>query len=101
MTDEQQARPQGPADPHGPGGIDAPAPPGGPQRADAPAGPDSPGTPAPDPGGQVQRVTKREGTGDVPPPRGDRRDQGDVEQAEQLVNAETAQDEPSDGSGGE
>jgi hypothetical protein len=102
VTDDQQARPQGPEDPHGPGGIDAPAPPGGPQRADAPAGPDTPGTPAKDPGEHVQRVTKPEGTGSVPPPQSEQHgDQRDVEQATQLENAQTAQDEPSDGSGGE
>ena len=66
--------PQGPTDPHGPGGADAPAPPGGPQRTDTPADDSD---------------------------RPDEREQGDAARALQEENAETSLDEPSDGSGGE
>jgi hypothetical protein len=43
MTERPHDEPQGPTDPHGPGGADAPPPPGGPQRTDTPGpqtGPD-------------------------------------------------------------
>jgi hypothetical protein len=106
--DDEKSTPQGPVDPHGPGGIDAPAPPGGPQRTDAPSGPDTPGEPGRDPGPGTERVTKRpeppggsvapEDVRDQPGHRPDARDpEGDAERAAQLENAETSQDEPSDG----
>jgi hypothetical protein len=75
---------------------DSPQPPGGPQRTDAPAGPDTPGEPALDPGPKPPA----EGSG-IPAAHGDEREQGDDERALQEENAETALDEPSDGSGGE
>ena len=68
-----QSSPQGPTDPQGEGGIDAPAPPGGPQRTDSPAGPDTPGNLELD------------------------SDQTDSERRQQLENAETSLDQPSDG----
>ncbi len=111
MTDEKST-PQGPPDPHGPGGIDAPAPPGGPQRTDAPSGSRTPGEAAQDPGPGTERVTKpedpaggtvaREDIHDRPRTRTDERDPaGDPEKEAQLENAGTSLDEPSDGSGGE
>jgi hypothetical protein len=102
--------PQGPENPAGPGGIDAPAPPGGPQRADAPSGGASPGTPAAPPPGTAPGGAAHEGGADgrqraqevdPPAPEADRPDQRDPQAAEQRVNAQTAQDQPSDGSGGE
>ena len=45
MSEQEKDRPQGPTDPHGPGGADAPPPPGGPLRTDAP-GPQNPHPPA-------------------------------------------------------
>jgi hypothetical protein len=74
--------PQGPVDPHGPGGADAPAPPGGPQRTDTPDGPY--GRP---PG---------EHDSELPDEDDDARDR-----VVQEENAGTSLDEPSDGSGGE
>jgi hypothetical protein len=73
---EHDDRPQGPIDPHGPGGADAPPPPGGPQRTDTPQGPY--GTP---PG---------EHDDDLP-------DEADAvtDPATQAENAGTALDEPS------
>ncbi len=103
MTD--QDKPQGPTDPSGPGGLDAPAPPGGPQRTDAPAGPDTPGEARQDPGPGTTRVTRPEGDSEagvaVRTHSDDRDPSGDRDRAEQIENAETSLDEPSDGSGGE
>jgi hypothetical protein len=87
-------QPQGPTDPHGEGGIDAPAPPGGPQRTDAPSGGATPGEPAPDPGPEVERVTKREdGEAHEPEPAGN--GQSPAEQEWQAENAASSQDQPS------
>jgi hypothetical protein len=72
VTEADPERPQGPTDPHGPGGIDAPPPPGGPQRTDQPQ--------QPGPGEEE--------------PRPD-------EDALQAENAGTSLDQPSDNSGGE
>ena len=83
--DIPQDTPQGPVDPHGPGGADAPPPPGGPQRTDTPDGPY--GTP---PG---------EHDSELPSP--DDREDRTRDRACQEENAETSLDEPSDGSGGE
>ena len=97
--DDEKNTPQGPVDPHGPGGIDAPAPPGGPQRTDAPAGSHTPGEPGQDPG--VERPKPGGGSVETET-KGDARDpQDDPDKAAQLENAETSLDEPSDGSGGE
>jgi len=81
--DTTQDTPQGPVDPHGPGGADAPPPPGGPQRTDTPAGPY--GTP---PGEHDSELPDED---DDPSP----------DRAAQEENAGTSLDEPSDGSGGE
>lgn len=91
---EQQDSTQGPADPTGPGGIDAPTPPGGPQRTDAPDAPVVPGEPAQDTGPGVARVTKRE-DGEAPSPTPP--DPGQDTDAAQLQqeNAETSLDQPS------
>ncbi|MFC6288224.1 hypothetical protein ACFP3Q_14200 [Nocardioides sp. GCM10027113] len=74
--------------------LDAPAPPGGPQRADAPDGPVTPGEPAPDPGPEVQRVTRRE-EGEAHEPGPGEEGQSQVEAALQAENAETSLDQPS------
>ena len=87
-------QPQGPTDPHGEGGIDAPAPPGGPQRTDAPSGGATPGQPAPDPGPEVERSTKREG-GEAHEPEPAGNGQSPAEQAWQAENAASSQDQPS------
>jgi hypothetical protein len=78
--------------------LDAPKPPGGPQRGDAPDGGTTPGTEATEPGPQVDRVSKRDDTHDVPAvatPTHDERDQEDADEAVQLENAETSLDQPS------
>ena len=75
--------------------LDAPTPPGGPQRGDAPDGGTTPGTEATEPGPGVDRVTKRDGTHDIPSPTHDERDQEDAAEAVQLENAETSLDQPS------
>ena len=97
MSDDDKDQPQGPVDPHGPGGSDAPAPPGGPQRTDAPAGPTSPGEPARDSGEPTEH-------GQEPVGGRDDRDeptQDERHRQQQEENAGTHLDEPSDGSGGE
>ena len=92
--DDTPDRPQGPTDPHGPGGLDAPAPPGGPQRSDAPSGGQTPGEPAQDPGPGTQRVTRDEG-GDAEEPTPDRWTQSEAAHDLQEENAETHLDQPS------
>jgi hypothetical protein len=81
--------------------LDAPRPPGGPQRGDAPGGgstPDAtPGTAAAEPGPDVDRVSKRDDSHDIPPVTHDERDAGDADEAVQLENAETSLDQPSEG----
>jgi hypothetical protein len=92
-VDEQSAEAQ----------LDAPKPPGSPVRGDAPDGawtPGRPGTPGEgdhlDPGPEVQRVTRDEGPGDVPPPtHDDDREQPADEAARQEHNAGTTEDQPS------
>ena len=97
MSDDDKDQPQGPVDPHGPGGIDAPAPPGGPQRTDAPAGPTSPGEPARDSGEPTEHGQEPVGGRDD----GDEPTQDEPHRQQQEENAGTHLDEPSDGSGGE
>ena len=118
MTSTDQ--PTGPENPRGADGPDAPAPPGGPQRSDAPAGSTSPGGPAqtadgPEPEAHADSsgAASPSGQGDETPgspapaaemPDGSGTPRTQTEQAnEQLQeeNAETALDQPSDGSGGE
>ena len=105
--DEQSAdRPTGPLDPRGPEGPDAAAPPGGPLRSDEPgthdggrlAG-DSPAGGTPDP----EQATRPEDPQPEPPDGTvHARTQTDqVNEELQEENAETALDQPSDGSGGE
>ncbi len=98
MSDDDKDTPQGPIDPHGPGGIDAPAPPGGPQRSDAPAGPDTPGEAAPDPGEPTRHGGEPVGGAQAD---ADEPTQDEQHRAQQEENAGTSLDEPSDGSGGE
>ena len=91
MDAQDRETPQGPADPHGQGGIDAPTPPGGPQRTDAPATGETPGENAPDPG-----PDDPSGGGQVPEPvRDPDAVASDEERAEQVENAETSLDQPS------
>lgn len=90
-------------------GLDAPTPPGGPQRGDAPDGSTTPG----DAGGSASEPEVHAGTApdesssDVTPePTADgavhATSQADqVNEELQEENAETALDQPSDGSGGE
>ncbi len=102
--------PTGPEHPRGPAGPDAPAPPGGPQRADTPAGAGTPGgtaEPAQHPPAPVhaRRDTGRD-AGTAPEPTADgeihaRTQTEQVNEELQEENAETALDQPSDGSGGE
>jgi hypothetical protein len=100
QADKGQDKPQGPVDPHGPGGQDAPAPPGGPLRTDdAPASAPTPGTPAQDPGPSVERVSKPDDDqtpDDVPAPTHEGGAEQDAdERALQEENAETSLDQPS------
>jgi len=114
MSDSAGAQddvPTGPANPRGASGPDAPTPPGGPQRADAPEGSASPGDPSPvtDPEPEMHP-----GQAEVPPSPADSQPEptadGEIHAATQTdqvngeiqeENAETALDQPSDGSGGE
>jgi hypothetical protein len=108
-TAEQQDQPTGPPNPRGASGPDAPAPPGGPQRSDAPQGPGTPGGPQdpptqPEP--EVHPSSTPDGPQTIPAPTSDgeihARTQADqVNEELQEENAETALDQPSDGSGGE
>jgi hypothetical protein len=91
VSEPEKDSPQGPVDPHGPGGIDAPAPPGGPQRTDSPQGDRTPGEPAQDPG-----TPRPEPGGPGPADEAPDEDRGLQEE-----NAATALDEPSDNSGRE
>jgi hypothetical protein len=79
--------------------LDAPRPPGGPQRSDAPDGGTTPGatpgTGAREPGPEVDRVSKRDDSHDIPPVTHDEREQGSADEAVQLENAETSLDQPS------
>ena len=91
-------------------GPDAPAPPGGPQRGDAADGSRTPGGPA-DP--DTTPEPEAHATGDAAPdgspspePTADgeihaRTQTDEVNEQLQEENAETALDQPSDGSGGE
>ena len=76
---------------------DQPAPPGGPQRRDEPSGTRTPGDPAPDPGPEVQRVTRDEGgtAPDVPEPEVTEPVQDEAAREVQEENAETSLDQPS------
>ena len=87
--------PTGPENPRGPAGPDAPAPPGGPLRSDEPAGTTSPGGPEQP---EVHPSSPPDG------PDGEIHARTQAEQANEELqeeNAETALDQPSDGSGGE
>ncbi|WP_372729714.1 hypothetical protein [Nocardioides sp.] len=84
--------------------LDAPTPPGGPQRTDAPDGDQVPGTPAPDPGPEVERVTKPGDSAGVAAGSSDAGDSGtsgegpgqsDAAAEAQAENAETSLDQPS------
>ncbi len=68
--------------------LDKPTPPGGPNRTDAPEGPFSPGTPAVDPGPEVERVTKRSDAPAPPPEHDGDREQSPQEASRQEENAE-------------
>ena len=89
-------------------GLDAPTPPGGPQRGDVPDGPVSTGEAGgSSPEGAVHPDTSEDDSSDVTPePTADgtvhATSQADqVNEELQGENAETALDQPSDGSGGE
>jgi len=97
-----------------PTGLDAPTPPGGPQRGDAAGGSDTPGGSAePETGSQPEaHPTSTSDQQTIPGPASGTEPTADGEihartQAEQVneelqeENAETALDQPSDGSGGE
>ncbi len=72
-----------------PGDLDEPTPPGGPLRGDAPSGAGSPGTPATEPGPEVERVTKRGDTGASAPQGGaSRPEQSSADAERQRANAE-------------
>ena len=119
MTDTTQESATGPVNPRGPAGPDAPAPPGGPQRTDSPAGTTSPGGPEQPEQLQpeVHPSSPPDGPATIPPPPepgpapanaeppdGEIHARTQTEQANeelQRENAETALDQPSDGSGGE
>ena len=75
--------------------LDAPTQPGGPQRTDAPDGHRVPGTPAQDPGPEVERVTKPKGDGQAPTPSGEGEEQSDAARERQEQNAESSLDQPS------
>ena len=102
--------PTGPENPRGPAGPDAPAPPGGPQRGDAPAGTTSPGGsgqpevhPSSPPDGPAT-VPAPDEPDPFPGPDGEIHARTQAEQVNEELqeeNAETALDQPSDGSGGE
>jgi hypothetical protein len=102
--------PTGPANPRGPAGPDAPAPPGGPQRSDAPAGSTSPGGPEQpeghpsSPPDGPDTLPAPDAPAPFPGPDGEIHARTQAEQANEELqeeNAETALDQPSDGSGGE
>ena len=112
---------QGPANHHAGADLDAPTPPGGPQRQDAADGPFAPGgpftpaqpgtpkppegsepTPQPDP--DIHPSSPPDGPGTIPSPDNPEPEpapRATDEHPVQRENAETAQDQPSDGSGGE
>ncbi len=102
----------GPENPRSDAGPDAPAPPGGPQRTDAADGSTTPGGPArpdtePDREAHAHGASGQSGRGTdspTPEPTADgeihARTQADqVNEQLQEENAETALDQPSDGSG--
>ncbi len=103
-----QDAPTGPENPRAAAGPDAPAPPGGPQRSDAAAGRTTPGGPEnprtePEP---EAHATGGDDPGSSPEPTADgeihaRTQTEQVNEELQEENAETALDQPSDGSGGE
>ena len=111
---ESTDAPTGPENPRGSSGPDAPAPPGGPQRADAPEGSTSPGGPdqnRTEPEAEAH-PTSSEGDRSAPAPASATEPTADGEihartQTDQVneelqeENAESALDQPSDGSGGE
>jgi hypothetical protein len=111
----QDDSPTGPLNPRGKTGPDAPAPPGSPLRSDAPQGTSSPGGPEdPDTGPEpeVHPSSTPDGPQTIPASEPEPEPTADGEihartQAEQVneelqeENAETALDQPSDGSGGE
>jgi hypothetical protein len=89
--------------------LDAPTPPGGPQRTDAPDGSASPGRAggaAPEPEVHAGTAADESSSDVTPEPTADgtvhATSQADqVNEELQEENAETALDQPSDGSGGE
>ena len=89
-----------------PAGPDAPAPPGGPQRSDAPAGNTTPGGPQDPPRHPEPEAHPHVESQGSPEPTSDGKIHArtQTEQANEELqeeNAETALDQPSDGSGGE
>lgn len=90
-------------------GLDAPTPPGGPQRGDAPDGSVTPGAAGgsdPEPAAHPGTAADDSSSDVTPEPTADgsvhATSQADqVNEEMQEENAETALDQPSDGSGGE
>ena len=115
MTDAaQHDEPTGPENPRGASGPDAPAPPGGPQRSDAAEGtttPAGPAAPATQPEPEVHPSSTPDGPQSIPEPESPeptadgeihaRTQTEQVNEELQEENAESALDQPSDGSGGE
>jgi hypothetical protein len=115
MTETRQDTPTGPANPHAAPGPDAPTAPGGPQRSDGFSGSSRPGEPDEDPTTaepEIHPSSLPDGPQTIPAPPSRRDPTSDGEthprtQTEQVneelqeENAETALDQPSDGSGGE
>lgn len=104
---QQGDTPSGPENPRGDAGPDAPAPPGGPQRSDA-----ADGSTETEPQPEAHPSSTPDGAQTIPAPPSGTEPTADGEihartQAEQVneeiqqENAETALDQPSDGSGGE
>ncbi len=98
--------PTGPENPRGSSGPDAPAPPGGPQRSDAPAGNTTPGGPQDPPRHPEPEAHPHVESQGSPEPTSDgeihaRTQTEQVNEELQEENAESALDQPSDGSGGE
>ena len=75
--------------------LDAPRTPRSPLRDDEPDAPLNPGEPAKDPGPQVERVTKRDDSHDIPPIQGEDVEPTEAERALQQENAGTTYDQPS------
>jgi hypothetical protein len=98
--------PTGPENPRGSSGPDAPAPPGGPQRSDAPSGITTPGGPQDPPRHPEPEAHPHVESQGSPEPTSDgeihaRTQTEQVNEELQEENAESALDQPSDGSGGE